>query len=261
MTRDATGGSGSDVDGAGFGENISCNDSREDDQDENNTASFERRERSHLEANAIYLSHRLRKHVSANSAPAEVGKGVDATSEPFNRVGHKKVVGGGDIVGSLTFASKEGVATQQALDRMTGQPHATSADFQRISESVLQILRAFLFVVTTFVKVEPNVQVALGILAIAAQLLINQGTVGSEVSDLLDAVRIVYEFLMKQDTIKNILKETLGKIALVTMDAVQFITSHSDTESWNKMAENFHSETQAIISGYVKPLNNLMQRW
>lgn len=52
--EDVTGGSGSDVDGAGFGENTSCNDSCEDNRDEDGTASFEG---SCLGANTVYLSH------------------------------------------------------------------------------------------------------------------------------------------------------------------------------------------------------------
>ncbi|KAI6115871.1 hypothetical protein F5141DRAFT_1062073 [Pisolithus sp. B1] len=307
--EDVTRGSRSDVDGAGLGENISCNDSREGDRDENGTESFEGRGRSHIGANTVYLSRRLQKHswqsslldrgkgkavttVSRSSArsttpplcqqtkwvfsgdntgmnfagfssicalrqikspaghgsyvtvngliskaadtnatggaqhqgeesqvvpmrdmiqretdksesdspPAEIGKGVDATPKPFNGASYKKAVGGGDIVGSLRskLASKEGVAIQQALDRMIAQPHAVSADFQRISDSILR---------------------------------------------------------------RFILKETLGETSLVAMDAVQFITNHSNTESWNKMAENCHAETQAIISSYIKFLNNLMQQW
>ncbi|KAI6158798.1 hypothetical protein EDD17DRAFT_1763271 [Pisolithus thermaeus] len=81
----------------------------------------------------------------SDSPPAEIGKGVDATPKPFNSASYKKAVGGGDIVGSLRsrLASKEGVAIQQALDRMIAQPHAISVDFQRISDSILWVCKVF----------------------------------------------------------------------------------------------------------------------
>lgn len=81
----------------------------------------------------------------SDSVLADVGKNVNATPKPFNGASHKKAVGRSDTVDSLRsrLASKGSVDIQQALDRMTRQPHAMTTDFQRISDSVLQILRAF----------------------------------------------------------------------------------------------------------------------
>lgn len=62
--RDATGGSGSDVDGAGFGEGIFRKDSRDGCRDTDGTASFEERGRTRLGVNAICFSCRKSVFIS-----------------------------------------------------------------------------------------------------------------------------------------------------------------------------------------------------
>ncbi|KIK23348.1 hypothetical protein PISMIDRAFT_65472, partial [Pisolithus microcarpus 441] len=116
-------------------------------------------------------------------------------------------------------------------------------------------------------QVHPYTQIALGILTAAAQSLINQATLDHDVSDLLDTVRTVYEFLLEDNTIQNIdsMKATLGKIAQVISDAARFIKDYSETTNfWKRFGKNImdiKSETRTRMDGYTKMLNDLMQRY
>ncbi|KIO05784.1 hypothetical protein M404DRAFT_25077 [Pisolithus tinctorius Marx 270] len=168
-------------------------------------------------------------------------------------------------------------AAQQALDGMTSIPGkgqtATElvaqadiavASIQNFSNTYLQPLKTFNSVVTTIAQIHPYAQIALGILTAAAQSLINQADLDNEVSNLLDTVRKVYEFLLADDTIQNIdsMKATLGKIAQVISDAARFIKNYSETKSfWQRLGKNIVSETRTTTDGYVKDLNNLMQQF
>ncbi|KAI6118191.1 hypothetical protein F5141DRAFT_1096803 [Pisolithus sp. B1] len=136
---------------------------------------------------------------------------------------------------------------QEALERMTIIPHVgqtasdlvTQADsavanIRTFNNTYLQPLKVFSSVVNTVAQVHPYVQIALGILTAAAQSLVNQANLDHDVSDLLDTVRTVYEFLLEDDTIRNIdsMRETLGKIAQVISDAAWFIKDYSETTSF-----------------------------
>ncbi|KIN93183.1 hypothetical protein M404DRAFT_36321 [Pisolithus tinctorius Marx 270] len=208
-------------------------------------------------------------------------------SEPVLTVVGKEVVGGSDdIVDSsmLMLASKQGDATQQAPDCTNiftwlgqladnvlgwvqqvpdcnnpftqlgqlagdapGWVQHVATNFERIDDSKLRILKAFIiFVVLIINLVHPEVQIALRVLAATSQLLINQENIGSELSGLFNIIINMYKCLMIQDTFKGInnVKETLGKIALVTYDAVQFIK----TNDWNKIGKDLYPKTGAIAN-------------
>lgn len=142
----------------------------------------------------------------------------------------KEVIGGSDdIVDSLMLmlASKQGDATQQApvlrqvqlvLDHnnpftqlgqlagdVPGWVQHVATNFERIDDSKLRILKAFIiFVVLIINLVHPEVQIALWVLAATSQLLINQENAGSELSGLFNIIINMYKCLMIQDTFKNI---------------------------------------------------------
>ncbi|KIO07708.1 hypothetical protein M404DRAFT_136031, partial [Pisolithus tinctorius Marx 270] len=83
------------------------------------------------------------------------------------------------------------------------------------------------------------------------------------VSDLLDTVRQVYEFLLEPDTLNNIenMKDTLVQIARVISESAQFVKNYFEVKSfWLRAKKNVFSETQTIVNGYVKTLDSLMQQ-
>ncbi|KAI6012955.1 hypothetical protein BKA83DRAFT_2492058 [Pisolithus microcarpus] len=138
-------------------------------------------------------------------------------------------------------------AARQALDLLTPLPRigqttiglVTQADtavasIQNFSDTYLRPLKVFNSIVTTIAQVHPYAQIALGILAAAAQSLINQANLDHDVSDLLDTIRTAYEFLLEDDTLRNInsMRATLGKIAQVISDAARFIKNYSETTSF-----------------------------
>ncbi|KIO07639.1 hypothetical protein M404DRAFT_391033, partial [Pisolithus tinctorius Marx 270] len=58
------------------------------------------------------------------------------------------------------------------------------------------------------------------------------------------------------------MKDTLAKIARAISDSAQFINNYSATKSfWKRTAKNIFSETQTVVDGYAKALDNLMQQY
>ncbi|KAI6123286.1 hypothetical protein EV401DRAFT_1289090 [Pisolithus croceorrhizus] len=140
---------------------------------------------------------------------AEVGGHVDTTVEPLDNT----VEGVGDSVNSANttsgpvpaLVSSEIDATQEALDSMVPIPYidqpaigfvanadAVAISGQGFSDRYLQPLKTFSSVATTIAKVHPYAQIALGILTTAAQVLIKQANLDSEVSSLFDTIKAVY---------------------------------------------------------------------
>ncbi|KIK24088.1 hypothetical protein PISMIDRAFT_646831, partial [Pisolithus microcarpus 441] len=94
--------------------------------------------------------------------------------------------------------------------------------------------------------------------------LIKQANLDNEVSGLFDTVKAVYQFLTEDDTIQNInsMRDILGNIARVISVVAQFIKNYAETKSfWERLRKNVLHETQVIIDGYTKELNDLMQQY
>lgn len=135
---------------------------------------------------------------------------------------------------------------------------------QNISDTYRQPLIIFNSVVSSIASLNPFARIALGVLTAASQALINQVDLDNEVFGLFDTVRGVYAFLTEEDTIQSIdsMAETLGKIAQVISEAVQFIREYSEVKSfWVRLRKNVISERQALIGSYTESLDALMQQY
>lgn len=218
------------------------------------------------------------------AVPAATDSNVDVTVGPIGDTGEDAADSSGSANTIPTpvpaLIRSEINATQQGLESMTPIPHigqiavefitqadAAAANIQNLSDTYLKPLKAFGSVVTTIAQVHPYAQIALGILTTAAQSLISQANLDRDVFDLLGTVRMVYEFLLEDDTIQNIdgMKETLGGIAQVIRDVAWFIKNYSETTNfWKRLGKNvmdIKSETRTRIDGYTKILNDLMQQY
>lgn len=213
--------------------------------------------------------------------PAAAGGHVDTTVEPLDNTVEGVVDPANDAnttSGPVPALVGSGIdAAQEALDSMVPIPYvdqpaigfvanadAVAISTQGFSDRYLQPLKTFNSVVTTIAKVHPYAQIALGILTAAAQVLIKQANLDNEVSGLFDTVKAVYQFLTEDDTIQNInsMRDILGNIARVISVVAQFIKNYAETKSfWERLRKNVLHETQVIIDGYTKELNDLMQQY
>ncbi|KAI5991215.1 hypothetical protein EDD15DRAFT_2369143 [Pisolithus albus] len=147
---------------------------------------------------------------------------------------------------------------------IAAQANVIVTDAQNISDTYMRPIKTFNSVVTTLGKVHPYVQMALGILKAAAQLIIAQVILDSAMFTLLEKLGSVYEFLLEGETIAEIenMKEMLARIGQVVSDSAQFIRNYSETKSfWKRMGKNILSETQTIVDCYLKTLDDLMQQY
>ncbi|KIK20401.1 hypothetical protein PISMIDRAFT_12997 [Pisolithus microcarpus 441] len=145
-----------------------------------------------------------------------------------------------------------------------GRVDAAFIGIENLSDRYLKPFRVFNQVVATLTHVHPYAQIALGILTSAAQLIINQANLDKAVSDLLDSMRSVYEFLTEEDNINNIdrMRGTLARLAQAISDSALFIKDYSATKSfWKRAGRNIFFETQTVVDDHVKTLNGLMQQY
>ncbi|KAI5992818.1 hypothetical protein EDC04DRAFT_3097017 [Pisolithus marmoratus] len=134
-------------------------------------------------------------------------------------------------------------------------PRIAQGGIQNLSDTYLRPFKIFKpsgfypFQLITYVhQIHPYAQAALGILTAAAS--------DKAVSDLLDKVLDVYQFLTEDESINNIdkMRDTLAKIARAMSASAQFINNYSVTKSfWKRTGKNIFSETENVVTGYVKP--------
>ncbi|KIN95169.1 hypothetical protein M404DRAFT_331402, partial [Pisolithus tinctorius Marx 270] len=190
----------------------------------------------------------------------EPTNGASATFSPVSVLVGSEV----DAAQQALYAMTPILGVGQTATELVEQANTAVASIQNFSNTYLQPLKTFNSVVTTIAQVHPYAQIALGILTAAAQSLIDQANLDSEVSNLLDTVRKVYEFLLADDAMQNIdsMKATLGKIAQVISDAARFIKNYSETKSfWQRLGKNIVSDTRTTTDGYIRLLNDLMQQY
>ncbi|KAI6109296.1 hypothetical protein EV401DRAFT_369127 [Pisolithus croceorrhizus] len=208
------------------------------------------------EVEAVLIQDGPTDNLETGVVPAVPDSSVDTTVRPLGDAGKDAADpnGGANTTPILVPApvGSELDTAQEALERMTTIPHVgqtaidlvTQADsavanILTFNNTYVQPLKAFSSVVNTVA------QIALGILTAAAQSLINQANLDRDVSDLFGTVRAVYEFLLEDDTIRNInsMKATLGKIAQVTSDAAMFIKNYSDDKLLEETWKEYHGYT------------------
>ncbi|KIK12218.1 hypothetical protein PISMIDRAFT_121242, partial [Pisolithus microcarpus 441] len=106
-------------------------------------------------------------------------------------------------------------------------------------------------------KIHPYAQAALGILTCVSQV----PNLDNEVSNLLDTIRNVYQFLVEEDRMSKIDKDTLARIARTISDSAHFIKNYLATKSfWKRMGKHILSETRTVVNDHVKSLESLMQQ-
>ncbi|KIM51385.1 hypothetical protein SCLCIDRAFT_33498 [Scleroderma citrinum Foug A] len=148
-------------------------------------------------------------------------------------------------------------AAKTEHDGVASPSRATSSRIDTISLTFLEPLRDFNTVVSTIAKVHPYAQLALGLLSCAAK-------VHFLVDKDMHLTSLVYEFLLEEDTKANldVMKDTLARITQVVSTSAQFIKNYSETKNfWKRAAKNIFSETQSIVDGYNKALDELMQEF
>ncbi|KAL4066459.1 WD40-repeat-containing domain protein [Scleroderma yunnanense] len=147
---------------------------------------------------------------------------------------------------------------------VVGVINTTVSQIDTISSTYLQPLKSFDAVVNTMPNIHPYAQMALGVLTSAAQLIVTQANLNKSVSNLLEKIQCVYNFLLEEDTLANLdtMKDTLGSIAQVISSCAQFVKNYSEIESsWKRVGKNIASETQTAIIDYNKVLDDLMQQY
>ncbi|KIO00883.1 hypothetical protein M404DRAFT_29274 [Pisolithus tinctorius Marx 270] len=146
---------------------------------------------------------------------------------------------------------------------LVGQADAAVMRVQSI-EAILQPLKLFNSLATTPSNVHPYVQFALGILADASQLLINQADLDNEVFGLLNTVKDLYEFLMEKDIIENMdsMNETLWRISQEMSAAALFAIEYCKKKNiLVRIGDSLVSHPQTVAHGHVKNLGDLMQQY
>ncbi|KAL4068682.1 WD40-repeat-containing domain protein [Scleroderma yunnanense] len=160
------------------------------------------------------------------------------------------------------------LAAQHAVG-VVGAINTTISQIDTISVTYLKPLRSFTTVVSSISNIHPYTQMALGVLTSAAQLITTQANLDNSVSGLLEKIRIVYKFLLEEDTQANLdtMKVTLARIAQVISNCTQFIKNYSETKNFSsiisgkRLGKNIASETQTAIDDYNKALDDLMQQY
>ncbi|KAI6149820.1 hypothetical protein BKA82DRAFT_3269383 [Pisolithus tinctorius] len=148
-------------------------------------------------------------------ATAAIGKDVDAAVKAFDDMGSMSRIGKG------------------AVDAV-GRADSAVIEAQNMSDTYLKPFKVFNQVVTTLTNVHPYARIALVVLTFASQLFIHHANLDNAVSDLLDTVRQVYEFLLEPDTLNNIenMKDTLVQIARVISESAQFVKNYFEVKSF-----------------------------
>ncbi|KAI6131088.1 hypothetical protein EDD16DRAFT_962365 [Pisolithus croceorrhizus] len=178
----------------------------------------------------------------AEPTPASAGQHVDAAVQEFGAV---------DPISGIAKGAADAV----------GVVNTTVSDIQTLSDTYLKPFKVFNQVVSALANVHPYAQAALGILTFTSQLFLNQASLDGAVSDLLDTMRSVYEWLMQEDRISNLDRIALAKIARAISDSAHFIINYSTTKSfWDRTRKNIFSETRTVVDGHAKTLLNLMQQ-
>ncbi|KIK24638.1 hypothetical protein PISMIDRAFT_397348, partial [Pisolithus microcarpus 441] len=174
--------------------------------------------------------------------PASAAQDVDAAVKEFGGVGP---------IPGITKGAVDGV----------GIVNTTFSDIQTLSDTYLKPFKVFNQVVSTLANVHPYAQAALGILTFTSQLLMNQANLDKAVSDLLDTMRSVYEWLLQEDRIRNLNEDALANIARAISDSAHFVVNYSTTKSFCKRAgKNIFSETRTVVDGHAKTLEDLTQQ-
>ncbi|KAG6333411.1 hypothetical protein ID866_5681 [Astraeus odoratus] len=127
----------------------------------------------------------------------------------------------------------------------------------------IQPLRVFDNVVNKISEVHPYAKVALSILSLAAQTILNQEDLDQSVIDLLYKIGHVYAFIVEDNTLLNIglIMVPLTKLATVVSQCVQFIQDYAETKGfWGRLGKNILSDSSRMIVVYNKDLDTLMQQ-
>ncbi|KIK15143.1 hypothetical protein PISMIDRAFT_335548, partial [Pisolithus microcarpus 441] len=174
--------------------------------------------------------------------PKSAGQHVDAAVKKFV---------GLDPMSGITKGAVDGV----------GIVNTAFSDVQTLSDTYLKPFKVFNQVVSALANVHPYAQAALGILTFTSQLFVNQADLDKAVSDLLDTMRSVYEWLIQEDRIRNLNEDALAMIARAISDSAHFVINYSTTKSfWKRAGKNIFSETRTVVDGHAKTLENLMQQ-
>ncbi|KAL4073021.1 WD40-repeat-containing domain protein [Scleroderma yunnanense] len=128
----------------------------------------------------------------------------------------------------------------------------------------LQPLQKFQSVVQSISNTHPYAKLALGVLDIAAQLILRQVEIDKSVAGLLDKINQVYEFMLQDKMLAKIgsTKDTLLQIAQAVQESTQFIVNYSKTKHfWARLGKNIFSETRGVVTRYSDTLDGLMQQF
>ncbi|KAI6103703.1 hypothetical protein EDD16DRAFT_299992 [Pisolithus croceorrhizus] len=151
-------------------------------------------------------------------------------------------------------------ATKGAVGAV-GIVNTTASGIQTLSDTYLKPFKVFNQVVSALANVHPYTQVALGVLTSVSQLFLNQASLDKAVSDLLDTIRNVYEWLVHEDRISVLDKAALAKIAEAVSDSAHFVINYSTTKNfWIRAGKNIFSETRAVVDDQAQTLESLMQQ-
>ncbi|KAI6096657.1 hypothetical protein EDD16DRAFT_1732862, partial [Pisolithus croceorrhizus] len=151
-------------------------------------------------------------------------------------------------------------ATQGVVGAV-GIVNTTASGIQTLSDTYLKPFKVFNQVVSTLANVHPYTQVALGVLTSVSQLFLNQASLDKAVSDLLDTIRNVYEWLVHEDRISVLDKVALAKIAEAVSDSAHFVVNYSTTKNfWIRAGKNSFSETRGVVDDQAQTLESLMQQ-
>lgn len=89
----------------------------------------------------------------------------------------------------------------------------------------------------------------------------NQVNLDRAVSDLLDTVRNVYRWLLREDTISILDRAALAMIAEAVSNSAHFVINYSTSKNfWIRTGKNILSEMHAAIDNHMKTLESLMQQ-
>ncbi|KAI6103306.1 hypothetical protein EDD16DRAFT_1715303 [Pisolithus croceorrhizus] len=140
-----------------------------------------------------------------------------------------------------------------------GIVNTTASGIQTLSDTYLKPFKVFNQVVSTLANVHPYAQVALGVLTSVSQLFLNQASLDKAVSDLLDTMRKVYEWLVHEDRISVLDKAVLAKIAAAVSDSAHFVMKLFHDQKL-LAGKNIFSETRGVVDGQAQTLESLMQQ-
>ncbi|KAG2113852.1 uncharacterized protein F5147DRAFT_787911 [Suillus discolor] len=158
-----------------------------------------------------------------------------------------------------TFGGRAQPATSAAANAPAGL--AAADEFQT---NYLQPLKIFDSAIDKITDVHPYAKMALGVLSVAAKIILAQAERDESVDRLLQKLDEVYGFITRDENLSKVksMHDVIGKIAQQTLECARFIREYSETKSfWKRAGKNIIKETDDIITQYNAALDGLMQQF